>query len=288
MRAYRLLALDLARTAAPSADQVPAQVPQTHSTPHSLAAARSKHGGASLAVNYVIEPNPTNGMDSIGVYSGLQHSSLMLGSLSTQLQLPTAQQTPSKFESHLEQLLQRNMTSHAARTQVATKLQDRSILLDNPTPSLAASAVARLPSSTQYASHLLGRRKRHQPLDTASAQLTYAAVEPLHHLWQQYITTVTCGQQHEEARLLQADYHGCMMSVSCSKNPQHVGKQGIIVKVTANTFHLFDCNDRLHIVPKQGSRFDFRLQDGRLVTLQGSNLAAALSGKTQPAASMKL
>ena len=49
-----------------------------------------------------------------------------------------------------------------------------------------------------------------------------------------------------EQRLLHADYHGAMLTVSRAADARWAGRAGIVAKVTANTFQLVSADDRLH------------------------------------------
>ncbi|KAH7097367.1 RNase P/MRP, p29 subunit [Auriculariales sp. MPI-PUGE-AT-0066] len=97
---------------------------------------------------------------------------------------------------------------------------------------------------------------------------------PLHTLWLGYIAellnlphrplsleSVTPAQhtqsmpstQDMQAKLVKADFHGCIISVRRAKNPFLVGRTGIIVHETENTFKI------VTLIPKRNSVFGFSL-----------------------------
>ncbi|KAI0293511.1 Rof/RNase P-like protein [Multifurca ochricompacta] len=59
------------------------------------------------------------------------------------------------------------------------------------------------------------------------------------------------------AKLLKADFHGSIMTVRRSKNATLVGASGIVIQETENTFKVVTRNDKLKVLPKQGSIFSF-------------------------------
>ena len=48
-----------------------------------------------------------------------------------------------------------------------------------------------------------------------------------------------------EGKLLKADYHGAMVTVSASKCPSLIGQTGIVVMETKNTFQIIRKDDKL-------------------------------------------
>jgi len=59
------------------------------------------------------------------------------------------------------------------------------------------------------------------------------------------------------AKLVKADFHGSIMIVRRSRNAALVGASGIVVQETENTFKVVTREDRLKVLPKQGSIFTF-------------------------------
>ncbi|KAF8268999.1 Rof/RNase P-like protein [Lactarius quietus] len=59
------------------------------------------------------------------------------------------------------------------------------------------------------------------------------------------------------AKLVKADFHGSIVSVRRSRNAALVGAGGIVVQETENTFKVVTRNDKLKVLPKQGSVFVF-------------------------------
>ena len=77
--------------------------------------------------------------------------------------------------------------------------------------------------------------------------------------------------QDREARLLAADYHGCILSVCQAANPTHVGLTGLVIKDNELSFTLVTEADRTYHVLKHKSVFCFNVGSSK-VTLLGTQL----------------
>lgn len=100
----------------------------------------------------------------------------------------------------------------------------------------------------------------------------YASFVPLHTLWTQYISELLKNCQDREARLLAADYHGCILTISQAANPIHAGLTGLVIKDSAHSFTLVTQADRTYHVLKHKSVFSFKVGSNSKVTLLGTNL----------------
>ncbi|PVG04300.1 RNase P/MRP, p29 subunit [Serendipita vermifera] len=58
-----------------------------------------------------------------------------------------------------------------------------------------------------------------------------------------------------QAKLLKADFHGCIVKVKESKNASRIGCEGIVVHETSNTFKVVTRKNQLKVLPKQGAIF---------------------------------
>jgi ribonuclease P protein subunit POP4 len=68
-----------------------------------------------------------------------------------------------------------------------------------------------------------------------------------------------CRRTNLENALVRADYHGAFLRVVQSKCPSLVGKNGLVVQETLNTFVLIQSDNRSVVIPKTGSIFECRL-----------------------------
>ena len=95
---------------------------------------------------------------------------------------------------------------------------------------------------------------------------------PLHTLWTNYISELLKNCQDCEARLLAADFHGCILTVFQAANPIHPGLTGVVIKDSGRSFTVVTDADRTYHVPKHKSVFCFNIGSDRKVTLLGTNL----------------
>lgn len=109
-------------------------------------------------------------------------------------------------------------------------------------------------------------------LTTEPTCARYSEYEPMHKLWTQYIGELLRSNSNKQALLLDADYHGCQLSVKQSLNPRHVGLTGYVVTESKTIFALLGKDDRLHHVLKKDAVFRFVLDDAHQVTVFGSEL----------------
>ncbi|XP_029212427.1 ribonuclease P protein subunit p29-like isoform X2 [Acropora millepora] len=61
-------------------------------------------------------------------------------------------------------------------------------------------------------------------------------------------------------KLLRADYHGCILTVSRSKCPSYIGTSGILLQETKNAFKIITKQHQLKMIPKANSVFNFELE----------------------------
>lgn len=98
---------------------------------------------------------------------------------------------------------------------------------------------------------------------------------PLHELWKGYMQdllnlTPNSNLKVVSPKLLRADYHGCVLTVSRSKCPSYVGTCGILLQETKNAFKIITKDDKLKMIPKANSVFTFEL-GGFVFTIHGNH-----------------
>ena len=118
--------------------------------------------------------------------------------------------------------------------------------------------------------------------------LQYASFQSLHTLWLGYMTELLdldnlekggwTPNLNEETRQLQlqmrvcrADLTGCLVTVSTAHCPGHVGTTGLVIMETRNTLQIISQDNRLRLIPKQGSSFSFNI-GGYKFTVPGSSI----------------
>ncbi|KAK2183451.1 hypothetical protein NP493_312g07000 [Ridgeia piscesae] len=125
---------------------------------------------------------------------------------------------------------------------------------------------------------LTARERRELKLfEIPPEQQRYDMYTPLHELWDNYIcdllkldkATERSNPTLEE-RLLKADYHGSIITVTRAKCPSLVGASGIVLQETKNTLKIITKDDRLKTIPKQNTVFTIDIA-GHVITIYGNN-----------------
>ncbi|XP_006908794.1 ribonuclease P protein subunit p29 isoform X1 [Pteropus alecto] len=111
--------------------------------------------------------------------------------------------------------------------------------------------------------------------DVKPEQQRYNLFLPLHELWKQYIRDLCGGLKPDtqpqviQAKLLKADLHGAVISVTKSKCPSYVGVTGILLQETKHVFKIITKEDRLKVIPKLNCVFAVET-DGFVSYIYGS------------------
>ncbi|XP_056668223.1 ribonuclease P protein subunit p29 isoform X1 [Monodelphis domestica] len=98
---------------------------------------------------------------------------------------------------------------------------------------------------------------------------------PLHNLWKQYIRDLCNGLKPDtqpqmiQAKLLKADLHGAIITVTKSKCPSYVGITGILLQEMKHVFKIITKDDKLKVIPKLNCVFTVEI-DGFISYIYGS------------------
>ncbi|XP_028931661.1 ribonuclease P protein subunit p29 [Ornithorhynchus anatinus] len=123
---------------------------------------------------------------------------------------------------------------------------------------------------------LSARRRRDLRLfEIKPEQQRYDLFLPLHKLWKEYIRDLCNGlrpdtQPHViQSKLLKADLHGAIISVTKSKCPSYVGITGILLQEMKHIFKIVTKDDKLKVIPKSNCVFSVEI-DGFITYIYGS------------------
>ncbi|MEW5309576.1 MAG: hypothetical protein WDW38_001457 [Sanguina aurantia] len=273
--------------------------PPAPQPPQSAAAPTSRHTiTASATVSDAAAAGTGSLSASVTLYATLD-ASILDGPLSRAFQpaaavapaasgpgRPTAQQSTSGTapERTIEQLLQQLMdtnprmgASQAQRSTVGLRLQDKTLLLDNPISTISARQAFGKKACTTFSAKLLSGKQLKRKLGSLKDHPpTFAALQQLHTLWAKYISqllSLSPGPEQHGAVLLNADFHGSLLTVVSCKNVQLVGVTGIVCRVSSTTLTMVSANDRMHVLPKLGCTFQYRISGTDMqVTLKGDGM----------------
>ncbi|KPI93165.1 PREDICTED: ribonuclease P protein subunit p29 [Papilio xuthus] len=110
----------------------------------------------------------------------------------------------------------------------------------------------------------------------------YNDVLPMNDIWEGYISELLeldkpvpeCNSkcwEHFAQTLYRADFHGSLLEVIRSKCPSYVGKKGICIMDTRNTFKIVSINNVVTTIPKRECVFDMYIND-MVITFFGKHL----------------
>uniref|UniRef100_A0A8C5RK08 Ribonuclease P protein subunit p29 n=1 Tax=Laticauda laticaudata TaxID=8630 RepID=A0A8C5RK08_LATLA len=121
------------------------------------------------------------------------------------------------------------------------------------------------------------QRREMRLFEIAPEQQRYKMFIPLHELWKQYIRELCNGLKPDaqtqmiQTKLLKADFHGALVTVTKSKCPSYVGITGIILQETKYVFKIITEEDRLKVIPKRNNIFSIET-DGFVSYIYGSRI----------------
>uniref|UniRef100_A0A8C0Q8Q1 Ribonuclease P protein subunit p29 n=1 Tax=Canis lupus familiaris TaxID=9615 RepID=A0A8C0Q8Q1_CANLF len=165
------------------------------------------------------------------------------------VQLPGAQQAEAFVRAFLKRSMPR-MNQQACEDQ----LQRKAVVLEYFTRR-------KRKEKRKRSKGLSARQRRELHLfDITAEQQRYNLFLPLHELWKQYIRDLCGGLKPDtqpqmiQAKLLKADLHGALISVTKSKCPSYVGVTGILLQETKHVFKIITKEDRLKGVRERGQQ----------------------------------
>lgn len=121
------------------------------------------------------------------------------------------------------------------------------------------------------------QRKKLKLVDIKQEEQRFELYLPLHSLWKDYMSDLVNLEKLSaknmpefETKLLKADFHGALLTVTKSKCPSLIGLTGLVLLETKNTFKLITTKNQLKTIPKQNTVFSLAVGDF-LLTIYGNN-----------------
>ena len=177
-----------------------------------------------------------------------------------------------KKENKIEVFLKKQLPRHRLREGIVENLKHKVFFIDN-----AERPKKRYDRRRRCRHKLTSKEKRKLGLFKLPKQQSYESFIPLHNLWKDYMKDVIdFGKVTEEnkastaqQKLLKADYHGALVTVTKSKTPSLIGQTGIIIQETKNVFKIVARDDKMKTIPKENCIFTVELE-GYVFNIQGS------------------
>lgn len=161
-------------------------------------------------------------------------------------------------------------------TELRTKKQSDS--LNNKIKNLTKGAKNPLKLNSRL------RKSLYKLSNEEKKKLEYSTFERVHQLWLQYVGKVLC--DNDPMGVFRMDLHGCLLRCTASKNPTLVGAEGIVVQETKNTFLIIKTTNRLLILPKRESIFEFNVGEN-IYKIHGFNLLFTTQTRTKKSISKR-
>lgn len=95
-------------------------------------------------------------------------------------------------------------------------------------------------------------------------QVSYSAVEHIHNYWVDYSQKVLKMCRRPEEAIHEVDFHGALLQVVKSRNPQVVGFEGLVLKDDGKSYLLIQRDGHRVRVWKNGSCFAMKIGDCRM------------------------
>eukprot|EP01112_Ceratiomyxa_fruticulosa_P007535 TRINITY_DN1961_c0_g1_i1.p1 TRINITY_DN1961_c0_g1~~TRINITY_DN1961_c0_g1_i1.p1 ORF type:complete len:189 (-),score=48.00 TRINITY_DN1961_c0_g1_i1:82-648(-) len=115
-------------------------------------------------------------------------------------------------------------------------------------------------------------KRKHNIHHIPAESRVYDKYLPLNALWEKYVEDIL--QKHNESQipstLMKADFHGAAIKVIKSTCPSLIGKFGIVIMETENTFKIICRDNTMKSISKQGTLFAIKVLDKEAV-LNGDN-----------------
>nr|XP_020840741.1 ribonuclease P protein subunit p29 isoform X1 [Phascolarctos cinereus] len=183
-------------------------------------------------------------------------------------ELDVQRQGSREAEAFVKAFLKRSMP-HVTETQLHEHLHRKAIVLEYRPP--------KKPKESKRKSKGFSAKQRRELrlFEIKPEQQRYSLFLPLHDLWKQYIRDLCNGLKPDtqpqmiQAKLLKADLHGAVITVTKSKCPSYVGITGILLQEMKHVFKIITKDDKLKVIPKLNCVFTIEI-DGFISYIYGS------------------
>ncbi|KAM3828736.1 ribonuclease P protein subunit p29 [Vipera latastei] len=179
-------------------------------------------------------------------------------------------QGSNKAEAFVKAFLKRSMP-RKSQEDIEKHLNRKAVVLEHPRQRRARQRVKR-------GRGLSAKQRREMRLfEIPPEQQRYELFIPLHELWKQYVRELCNGLKPDaqpqmiQTKLLKADFHGALVTVTKSKCPSYVGITGIILQETKYVFKIVTKEDQLKVIPKRNNIFSVEM-DGFVSYIYGSRI----------------
>lgn len=168
-------------------------------------------------------------------------------------------------------LLLTNPKYKVGRGDVADKMKEKTLMLDNPDVKRKARIKGRFLKNAGVAKATRKELCALGAVDVSKMNLTYDDACELHQVWKEYRDAVmeSCVTRKDvEAAVSSMDKHGVDLVVTKASDERYVGLHGIILGDSSTVLHVLDAQDGRHVmIPKRGTEYAFEISKGRRIKI---------------------
>ncbi|KAF8986471.1 RNase P/RNase MRP complex subunit [Entomortierella lignicola] len=155
----------------------------------------------------------------------------------------------------------------------STKVKNKVLMFDNPAKDQTeAKEKQKNRRRANKSKALTAKEKRSLNVYNIPIEARkYELFMPLHELWKGYMDELfrSTNPVAFTQKLLKADFHGALITVSRSKCPTYVGSSGIVAQETENVFNIITPSNALLVIPKVNNVFTLHIK-GSVFTVHGN------------------
>lgn len=168
-------------------------------------------------------------------------------------------------------LLLTNPKYKVGRGDVADKMKERTLMLDNPDVERTARRRGRFLKNAGVAKATRKELCALGAVDVSKMKISYDDACGLHQVWKEYRDAVmeSCVTRKDvEAAVASMDKHGADILVTKASEKRYIGIHGIIMGDSSTVLHVIDGRDGRHVmIPKQGTEYAFEISKDRRVKI---------------------
>ena len=171
----------------------------------------------------------------------------------------------------VQELLLTNPKYKVGRGDVAEKMKEKTLMLDNPDVRRTARMRGRFLKNAGVAKATRKELCALGAVDVSRMSISYDDARALHQMWKEYRDSLmeSCATRRDvEAAVSSMDKHGADIVVTKASEERYIGLRGIIVGDSRTVLHVIEASDGRNVmVPRRATEYAFEISQGRRVTI---------------------
>ncbi|XP_046842716.1 ribonuclease P protein subunit p29-like [Xenia sp. Carnegie-2017] len=175
---------------------------------------------------------------------------------------------------YVETFMSQQLKDNNKKDEILTKMRIKGVMLDSINMNHPKKK-----NKKRFKTMNSQERRRRGIFKISKQNQRYELFLPLHEMWKEYMKEImgetnqceTTKTKFLASKIIKADFHGAILTVSKSKCPSYVGLSGIMIQELKNVFKIITKQNELKTLPKINSVFTVDV-GGYLCTLYGNHL----------------